>query len=421
MGSLRHHIARVLPLAVSLAVPAHAAMAQETPAYISVVDGAASFERDGGADAAVSGMPIIDGDRLSTGAGRLEVIFADGSVLDVDEYSSVEVGPPPRFRVTSGRAMLSAARGEEPFAAGRGGAFEQWVRSRREERFGETASAQYLPPGLQSYGGAFDRGGAWQYEGSYGYVWYPAVEASWRPYYNGYWSSLRPYGWTWIGFDPWAWPTHHYGRWGHARDRWFWIPGRTWGPAWVTWASAPGYVSWCPLGFDNRPVFSLNVNIGQSRTGWITLDRSHFGVRGAPVNRYALEDRRPPARTRPAVPAVAPRPAGRTSGRATTPPRGSRPAAPAAERGPQRDPGRRPSVADRGVPRVERARPRPQSGERTVRPPAPIIPAAADRRPAPQARSPRPQAAERQPQVRKAMPERSSRPSGEAREKARRR
>ena len=33
---------------------------------------------------------------------------------------------------------------------------------------------------------------------------------------------------------------------------WFWIPGRTWGPAWVSWAYAPGYVSWCPLGWDNR-------------------------------------------------------------------------------------------------------------------------------------------------------------------------
>ena len=52
--------------------------------------------------------------------------------------------------------------------------------------------------------------------------------------------------------DPWAWPTHHYGRWGFSAGSWFWIPGRTWGPAWVSWAYAPGYVSWCPLGWNNR-------------------------------------------------------------------------------------------------------------------------------------------------------------------------
>ena len=117
----------------------------------------------------------------------------------------------------------------------------------------------YLPQDLQtlrqrrsiSYG-------SWQYAAPYGYVWYPTVAADWRPYYNGYWSPVPSYGWTWIGVDAWSWPTHHYGRWGYARNAWFWIPGRTWGAAWVSWASAPDYVSWCPLGFDSRPVFALS-------------------------------------------------------------------------------------------------------------------------------------------------------------------
>ena len=44
-----------------------------------------------------------------------------------------------------------------------------------------------------------------------------------------------------------------------ARNAGSGFPGRTWGPAWVSWASAPDYVSWCPLGFDGRPVFALSA------------------------------------------------------------------------------------------------------------------------------------------------------------------
>ena len=71
------------------------------------------------------------------------------------------------------------------------------------------------------------------------------------------------FGWTWIGGGAWGWPTHHYGRWGvSGAGAWFWIPGAQWGPAWVSWAVAPDYVSWCPLGCDNRPV----VGWGHGRT-----------------------------------------------------------------------------------------------------------------------------------------------------------
>ena len=127
------------------------------------------------------------------------------------------------------------------------------------------------------------------HEPSYGYVWYPSVAFDWRPYYNGYWSSIRPYGWTWIGLDVWSWPTHHYGRWGHARNRWFWIPERRWAAAWVSWGAAPGYVSWCPLGFDNRPVFGLTV-VGEPWAGWVVVPRTHFG--GYRVNQWAVAPHR---------------------------------------------------------------------------------------------------------------------------------
>jgi hypothetical protein len=110
---------------------------------------------------------------------------------------------------------------------------------------------------VRPYSSAFDRYGSWRHETSYGYVWYPTVSPGWRPYFEGRWASLPAIGWTWVGSNAWAWPTHHYGRWGFSAGAWFWIPGRTWGPAWVSWAAAPGYVSWCPLGWDNRPVASF--------------------------------------------------------------------------------------------------------------------------------------------------------------------
>ena len=64
---------------------------------------------------------------------------------------------------------------------------------------------------------------------------------------------------------------------------WFWIPGRSWAPAWVSWAYAPGYVSWCPLGWNNRPVLQI-VNINRYGRGydpwraWTVVPRRHFGA-----------------------------------------------------------------------------------------------------------------------------------------------
>ena len=191
----------------------------------------------------------------------------------------------------AGRTSLRA--GERAFARGNAApsyayvfnsaawdGFDRWCEARRSERLG--ISAEYLPDDIRPYSSAFDRYGSWRHDDSYGYVWYPAVAVDWRPYYYGRWESLRPFGWTWIGTDPWAWPTHHYGRWGFSAGAWFWIPGRTWGPAWVSWAYAPGYVSWCPLGWNNRPVVQIvNVNVyGRGYDpwrAWTVVESRHFG------------------------------------------------------------------------------------------------------------------------------------------------
>jgi hypothetical protein len=155
--------------------------------------------------------------------------------------------------------------------------FDRWTDDQRDART-SSASARYLPDDLQYYGGSLDRAGSWGYEAGYGNVWYPRVASTWEPYYDGRWSYFGSFGWTWIGFDSWSWPTHHFGRWGLRQSRWFWIPDRRWSPAWVSWAYAPGFVSWCPLGFDNRAIF--DVGFGgrgfDTRFGWNVIPSRSF-------------------------------------------------------------------------------------------------------------------------------------------------
>jgi hypothetical protein len=250
-----------------LAVCATAQDVATPPAHLSFVDGAVSLERDGEVQPAAINMPVLEGDRIRTANGRAEVMFPDGSTIAIDPNSDVELLGGTRVRVVAGAIEHRAA----------------------VQSSGASPSVQNLPPDLQAYGPDLDQNGAWGYEAPYGNVWYPTVAADWRPYYDGYWSSVPAYGATWIGYSRWSWPTHHYGRWGFARSRWFWIPGRTWSSAWVSWGSASDYVGWCPLGFDNRPVVALSLGYRRSWDAWTVVPRDRFLVRGAAVRRYAVD------------------------------------------------------------------------------------------------------------------------------------
>lgn len=268
----------VVPLLLSACFLGIAATARgqeaSPPAYLAVVDGVATLERDGETEPAVRDMPFVQGDRLRTANGRVEIAFPDGTAIEVAENSEVEALSPTRVRLIAGT-------------------FDHVPRPAPSS--GD--SARYLPPDLQSYGRTLDENGSWGYSEPYGYVWYPTVAPDWRPYYNGSWSAVPSYGWTSVGADRWSWPTHHYGRWGNYRNAWFWIPGRTWSAAWVSWGSTGDYVSWCPLGYDNRPVFALSFGSGRAWNGWTVLSRSHFGGRGYYANRYAVDGRRFDSRT----------------------------------------------------------------------------------------------------------------------------
>ncbi len=100
--------------------------------------------------------------------------------------------------------------------------------------------------------------GQWVQTPQYGTVWIPNAEPGFQPYStNGHW-VITEYGNTWVSDYAWGWGPFHYGRWYQDRYRgWAWIPGRDWGPAWVSWRSGGGYYGWAPLG----PGFTGSVNM----------------------------------------------------------------------------------------------------------------------------------------------------------------
>jgi hypothetical protein len=188
-----------------------------------------------------------------------------------------------------------------PYNSANADDFDRWVETQHESvSAAASESAQYLPPDMGSYAPTFDQYGDWRYQDSYGYVWYPRVAAGWHPYYYGRWAAYPAFGWTWITADRFGYPTHHYGRWGFSAGSWYWIPSSRWGPAYVSWAYAPSYVSWCPLGYNNAAVFSIGYyNVGpayygghygggRSYNAWTTMPHAYFG-RGYPAHLHGVD------------------------------------------------------------------------------------------------------------------------------------
>jgi hypothetical protein len=127
--------------------------------------------------------------------------------------------------------------------------------------------------------------GSWVEVADYGYCWQPSAAGSnskWRPYSDGYW-AYTDVGWTWISYEDFGWATYHYGRWTRLRDRgWFWVPGREWGPAWVSWRTGGDYIGWAPLPprgggeveYDNRPISAqvdVELDIGPSYYNFVDV------------------------------------------------------------------------------------------------------------------------------------------------------
>ena len=247
--------------------------------------------------AAASVRPVAAGEfHISVvddaGVPTTRVAVVRGEVDVETDQGRVPVGPGQQTYVREGEAPARPM----PFNSARADAFVRWSEQLVDGRRA-SASAQYLPADVRVYGSTFDQYGSWSYAAPYGYVWYPRVAATWRPYHHGRWRHGVGFGWTFVGYDPWGWATHHYGRWGiGSGGAWFWIPSTGWGAAWVQWAVAPGYVSWCPLGWNNRPVVGWGYGHRAAHYGndhwraWSVVPVNSFRG-GAPVHRQAFDPR----------------------------------------------------------------------------------------------------------------------------------
>ena len=80
------------------------------PAHVAVVDGRASLEREGRVDTAPLSAPLLSGDRLRTEDGRVEVLFADGSTLHLDNATTVDLQSDELLRLIDGRVRLNITR-----------------------------------------------------------------------------------------------------------------------------------------------------------------------------------------------------------------------------------------------------------------------------------------------------------------------
>jgi hypothetical protein len=242
----------------------------------------ARFDEDGQYRIAVGGEDAVE----------VELAVLRGSGEISSDAGAVRLGTGERSRVRDGEAPS-----RPDTVATTQTTLERWADELMSTSWQNTTSQTYLPAELDPYASTFDRYGSWQADATYGSVWYPSVEADWRPYYNGRWDHMRGYGWTWIAGDPWGYPTHHYGRWQlSVRGAWFWVPARRWGPAWVYWATTPTYVGWCPLGWNGRPVVSVFTYGSKGRfygrgrdpyRAWTVLPTGNFGR--SPVPRYRID------------------------------------------------------------------------------------------------------------------------------------
>lgn len=144
-----------------------------------------------------------------------------------------------------------------------------------------SARAQYDDVSLETFYEELSPYGVWIDDPQYGKVWRPDVDQEeFRPYYTrGHWEMTK-YGNTWVSDYEWGWAPFHYGRWHHhSRRGWLWIPGREWGPAWVSWRSGGGHYGWAPLG----PGLNINISIGRIPDFyWVFVPQRHIYYRSYP-------------------------------------------------------------------------------------------------------------------------------------------
>nr|MDQ3071493.1 FecR domain-containing protein [Acidobacteriota bacterium] len=83
----------------------------DIPAHVSRVEGTVVLERDD-ADAELErNVTLSEGDRVRTARGRVEILFADGTLLHLDRDTIIDFQRAGFVRVMAGRVRVSVPRG----------------------------------------------------------------------------------------------------------------------------------------------------------------------------------------------------------------------------------------------------------------------------------------------------------------------
>ena len=148
----------------------------------------------------------------------------------------------------------------------------------------EAAPAEAQPPPAAPDQATFEQKlspyGRWTDTPEYGRVWIPseAARADWQPYTDGRWVWVDG-AWSFAPSVPWGWAAFHYGRWAFGTGYgWYWVPGYTWAPAWVSWRFQGGHYCWAPYG-PRGYVYPRHY------AGWVVVPREHFRY---PISRVVL-------------------------------------------------------------------------------------------------------------------------------------
>jgi hypothetical protein len=336
----------------------------DIPAYVSAISGEARLSRDSDETGDFEQVPLQVGDQIRTTRGRVEVLYNDGSVVALDEYSSVTIDADSTWRLHTGRMKvvsrnnafavdaapvgmarlrydgdyritLAVNRRSEPeveVAVTRGSADLENRLGRTLVRAGTRAltTEGYAPSVPYAFAAPSDDFERWtnsQAGERYGVTsvrYLPSDLRNYGGYFDrdGYWSQHHSHGWVWYPRVAVGWEPFHSGRWSFVigfgynwigRSRWEWPThhyGRwdRYGSNWF-WIPSRASVPWRRVGYS-APRRSFNVSVSYYNRP--QSSRVSPSYRGSTSSRSRIveaprgDDRRPNAGSYNAAPQPAP-------------------------------------------------------------------------------------------------------------------
>lgn len=82
----------------------------DIPAHISHIEGSVTLEREKRLEPAELNVPLLAGDQIVTRRGRVEVLFADGSIVAIDDETEVEFLSDSLVKLDQGRLRIRIQR-----------------------------------------------------------------------------------------------------------------------------------------------------------------------------------------------------------------------------------------------------------------------------------------------------------------------